>query len=89
MAGGGLLGSRLEIDNDVSRLLPDSSPELTRATKALTRLMDRTVVDIGPGEGPIALAELGRIADEFAVRLTERRYSSFPELPVEFRAPSQ
>ena len=73
MAAGAWFGSRLDLDNDVSRLLPDSTSEMSRMTSALTRMMERTVVDVGPGDRsgdrPIAREELGRIADEFATRL--------------------
>ena len=74
MGVGALLGSRVDIDNDISRLLPDSTPELQRASTALTRLMDRSLVDIGSGEQTIAPEELGRIADTFARELLATSY---------------
>ena len=75
MAGGAVLGSRVGLDNDISRLLPDSTPELQRATTALARLMDRSLVDIGSPDGRVSLQELGRIADDFARELSATDYT--------------
>lgn len=40
------LGSRLVLDGDLARLLPDSDPELRRTSALIERLMQRMVIDL-------------------------------------------
>lgn len=63
-----LLGRRVRLDEDVGRLLPDTSPDLSRATLVLRRLLERAVVDL-EATGDTSPKELGRAADELTREL--------------------
>ena len=65
-----LLGRRVQLDEDVARLLPDTNPELNQATLVLRRLLERAVVDLEATAGT-SPEELGRAADRLTRKLTE------------------
>ena len=65
-----LLGRRVHLDEDVARLLPDTSPDLSRATLVMRRLLERAVVDLEAMDGT-SPEELGRAADRLTRELTE------------------
>lgn len=63
-----LLGRRVHLDEDVARLLPDTSPDLSRATLVMRRLLERAVVDLET-TGDTSPERLGRAADELTAEL--------------------
>jgi predicted exporter len=65
-----LLGRRVHLDEDVARLLPDTSPDLSRATLVMRRLLERAVVDL-EAEASTSPEELGRAADRLTQELEE------------------
>jgi 1-acyl-sn-glycerol-3-phosphate acyltransferase len=67
-----VLGSRLRLDEDVARLLPDGNDRLADSMAVLGHLLDRMVVDISAAPGSeLGLEELGDAADRLAERLLD------------------
>lgn len=69
---GVFFGSRVRIDGDIARLLPDRDPALRQASAMLQSVMQRMVIDLSlPGEREDRLELLMGAADELARRLDE------------------
>jgi len=57
------LGRRVTFDRDIARLVPDTSPELERASLLMRHALDRAVVDVG---GDVDVGTLTEATDAFA-----------------------
>ncbi len=67
-----VLAGRVRLDDDMTRVLPDTNRDLERGVRALTRLLERFVIDIEAPEGhAMEPAELGRTGDILGARLLE------------------
>jgi predicted exporter len=65
-------GSRVRLDGDIGRLLPDRDPALRQASAVLQSVMQRMVIDLSlPEAGADRLELLMRAADELATRMAE------------------
>ena len=58
-----LAASRLTIDHDITRLLPDSDARLGQSARALRSFLEHTIVDVGSEDGSHSVELLGEIAD--------------------------
>ncbi|MCA8958561.1 MAG: hypothetical protein KDC87_20965, partial [Planctomycetes bacterium] len=66
LAGAAWLGYRVRLDNHIARLLPDSTPAIHRATRALAGASAPTLIDVGTSDNGRSVDDLGRAAERLA-----------------------
>jgi predicted exporter/1-acyl-sn-glycerol-3-phosphate acyltransferase/SAM-dependent methyltransferase len=67
----GIAGSRLHVDHDIARVLPDSDPALLRSARAMGGLLELTVIDVGADDESVSVESLGHFADRLVAGLIE------------------